>query len=278
MLIKESSEDNISQLFKLDMSTQEKVMKVLDTYSEDSLSLLQSELGISMIPEDDSTIPIRHGVCYDYIWALTGETWYLIENLYNPKISLTGKFAVYPGVSLLSFCKNEQLCKEVYDYLASTDLVKYYKLADPLSYHIQIHTVGTKLMFGSSYEQFIGKIGHGIVDWNLNRWNGSSDCLVANAREIYFRETMGLHYEFTPDTLNYARFSRMGCNQKFGIPDDKIPFHLTIGHKYNPEMPPPDLTKVIGKKVSEIIGKNLELSLPLFYQFESVDEYEIINK
>lgn len=274
MMLKDNDPQPV--IYNFDMSTQQSVIEVLNSDPQDVKTALEEEIGKELIPELKNQLNERWGICYDYIWALTGETWYLIEKQYSPFVTFTGKFCVYPGTTLISFCLSQEVASLVAEYLESTELRKYYKFSPALSYHVTIHHVGSKLQFGSMYEEVISRIGHSIVDWNSNRWVENPDHRMrGRATDIYFRETMGIHYQFEKEDGAIVKNSRDLCRQKFGIPDDKVKCHLTLGYKYNLEMPPPELTQEVGQRVIQLIGQYLEVGLPVFCQYESVSEYDL---
>lgn len=275
-----SDNDGEANLYRLDMASQPDVIKVMEKYPEDPKTALEHSLGYELIPELKKEIQERWGICVDYTWDVTGSTWYLVEKLYNHKITFSGKYAIFPGVTLISFCQDMEVCKKVREYLESTELSKYYRFLPELSYHITIHNIATRIQFGQLYDELLSKIGHGMVDWNSNRWKDMPEnySMTAAATEIYFRETMGVHYKFEGESAFLAQNTRDLCQTKFRLPQDKTPYHLTLGYKYSLEMPPKDLVEEVGRNVIEILGQTMKISLPVFCQFESMTEYEpIVN-
>lgn len=283
MMIEER--DNVQPvIYKFPKNTQERIIKILNSDPENPLEEMSKKLGMTITP--DINHPIRDpfnmvrerwGICYDYIWAYTGATWYLVEQLYNPKISLTGKYVLFPGISLVSFCSDSKLCKRVEEYLKSTELSKYYAILPAESYHITIHNGMTKIQTGPEYETIMKNIGYGMVDWNENRWKNEDDKeLIAHAKELYVRETLGLHYEFTHNQ-GHVEMSRSLCQKRFGFANDNLRFHLTLGYKYSLEQAPSKLVEEVGQNIVKILGQELKLDLPVFCSFESMTEYEPIN-
>lgn len=268
-----------ADLYRLDMTSQPEVIKVMAKYPEDPKTALEQSLGYELIPELKKEIQPRWGICVDYIWDVTGSTWYLVEKLYNHKITFTGKYTICPGVTLISFGQDIEIYKKVREYLESTELRHYYSFLPELSYHITIHNIATRHYFGETYDKIFSKIGHGMIDWNTNRWKDMPEnySMIGTANEIYFRETMGVHYKFEGESAFLAQNTRDLCHSKFQIARDNSLYHLTLGYKYSLEMPPRELVEEAGRKVIEILGQHIKIGLPVFCQFESMTEFEPLS-
>lgn len=276
MVMDEKSGD--AKTYTLFMKDQKNVIDTLESDPENVTESLEKLLNMKLVPEESNTIPERWGVCYDYIWALTAETWFLIEKLYSPYISLTGKFTLYPGIKMASFLQNEKVCKILEDYLRSTSITRYYSILPSHSYHIMINNILTKY-YTNNYEDVLEKIGNGVLAWNTERWQDSDKkSLECQLKEIYFRETLGIHCEFLPESQFFVQNSRDLLFTKFRVSSDNVPYYLTLGYKNTPEMPPPSLMEEIGRNLTKILTESVECELPLFYKYESVDDYELISK
>jgi hypothetical protein len=268
-----------SNLFKLPNDSKEAVLSVLQEYNKSPLSSIKAKTGLELAPEPSNAVPERWGVCFEYIWIHEDSIIYLVEQLYNPMISLSGKFALFPGIKLSSFLVETEKCQAIHDYLVQSEISKYYKILPASMYNVFIHFVADKLSLGALFEQFVNRIGSGMVDWNENRWNECGDTtLTAHPLEIFFRQTLGLHVAFDDNSNSFVAGTLENCRRNFQLPDDKSKPVLILGYKYNVEMPPPSLVEEVAKDLRAIMSSTVQLDLPRFYTYESMDDFERIRK